>query len=138
MKRLTQALITLYLVLSVCVPVCVRICVFMCERVKGPMCLLILNIDTLVGELHPLTLYPPPREEEVRREETGEVKEGKVRGESRRAEVNWRNERGEETEGKVCGTQRRREKGSKIGGEELGSRGSCEEDNVWLVCLVKN
>lgn len=52
----------------------------MCERVKGPMCPLILNIDTLVGELHLLTVYPPPREEEVRREETREVKERKLKG----------------------------------------------------------
>lgn len=47
----------------------------MCERVKGPMCPLILNIDILVGELHLLIPYPPPRDEEVRREETGKVKE---------------------------------------------------------------
>lgn len=54
---------------------CVYVCVSMCERVKGPMCPLILNIDILVGELHLLIPYPPPRDEEVRREETGEVKE---------------------------------------------------------------
>lgn len=76
-KHLTQALITLYLVLHAhecpCVYVYVR--VSMCERVKGPMCPLILNIDILVGELHLLIPYPAPRDKAVRREETGEVKE---------------------------------------------------------------
>lgn len=50
---------------AVCV--CECICVLMCERVKGPMCPLILNINTLVHELHLLTLYLSPRKEEVRR-----------------------------------------------------------------------
>lgn len=60
-----------------CVLVCVRacVCVSMYEGVKGPMCPLILNMDILVGELHLLISYPPPRDEEVRREEKVEVKE---------------------------------------------------------------
>lgn len=41
--------------------VCVHMCVSV--RVKGPMRPLILNIDTLVSELHPLIPYPPLREE---------------------------------------------------------------------------
>lgn len=58
-QHLTQPLITLYLALSMCVSVCVCASV----RVKGPMHPLILNIDTLVSELHPLIPYPPLREE---------------------------------------------------------------------------
>lgn len=54
---------------------CVCVCVSLCEEVKGPMCPLILNMDILVGELHLLIPCPPPRDEEVRREENGEVKE---------------------------------------------------------------
>lgn len=42
-----------------------HVCPFVCVsvRVKGPMCPLILNIDTLVSELHPLIPYSPLREE---------------------------------------------------------------------------
>ena len=58
-QHLTQPLITLYLALSMCVSICVCVSV----RVKGPMRPLILNIDTLVSELHPLIPYSPLREE---------------------------------------------------------------------------
>lgn len=42
-----------------------QVCPYVCVsvRVKGPMRPLILNIDTLVSELHPLILYPPLTEE---------------------------------------------------------------------------
>lgn len=87
-QHLTPPLITLYLALSMCVSICV--CVW--ERMKGPRRPLILNIDTLVSELHPVIPYAPLRDERWEGRMHGRWR--KVRSEVRRGgrggqEVRW-------------------------------------------------